>query len=310
MKTPLQAAESRAATSSMALLTALLGWCAQCTAGACCILDESSFVQIVGARSNASSSDKLTLPSSNRSSLLELGSGIPGMKGITEQLAEAANFKMSPPEQGYHEQMVKALPVLEGGCKTRPYATEDDCKNAARLLRTMIGATEGPEPTGTWHTVVRQMLSLNFWLYTPGTAHCFGVLDRDHNAGISFEELVVSFGAQLMAAVKPVWKHLDQDRSGQVTREELHSYLRAAILVREVLPALDPVDPTIETRKVMGMARRVLTLPAAPMKRMQFYPKLLCIACIAIGTFALHCLLCTKGTRKNFAVGEKLPQDQ
>jgi len=150
----------------------------------------------------------------------------------------------------------------------------------------------------TWHGHLRTMLGIHFWLYTPGTMLCFTMLDMDKNKGISYEEMTKLFGTQAMAAFNPAWKFMDPDGDGSMTREELHNYLRAVILVRGVLPELDGIDPQADTKKCLNMAHRVLSPPAAPTKRMRFYPKLLSIAGIFFGAIALHCLFCTRGSRK------------
>uniref|UniRef100_A0A7S1Q380 Calmodulin n=1 Tax=Alexandrium catenella TaxID=2925 RepID=A0A7S1Q380_ALECA len=249
-------------------------------------------------------------PGSNAVSLLAVH-GFPGVKGMKEQMQEAASFRMAPPEKGYHKKVVKALPQLQSDCKTKPYATEEDCTMAVNLLTMMGKVTEGPEPFWTWHGHLRNMMGIHFWLYTPGTMLCFTILDMDKSKGISYEEMGKLFGAQMVATMSPVWKYMDPDGDSIITREELHKYLRAAILVRSVLPELDGVDPTADTRKCLNMAHRVLAPPAMPMKRMKFYPKLLSIAGIFIGAIALHCLFCAKGSKKGVdqvdAMAEKDP---
>jgi len=304
-------AGARAAGASALLLAALLGCDARGT------VDELSLVQMSAQATAAEEAEEVDEAENeveqiirrrghNATSLL----AIPGVKGMKEQLQEAAGFKMPAPEQGYHKKVVKALPKLQSECKTKPFATEEDCNTAVDLLTMMSKSTEGPEPMWTWHGHLRSMIGLHFWLYTPGTMLCFTILDMDQSKGISYEEMTRLFGPQLMAGMNPVWKFLDPDGNGSISREELYKYLRAAIMARDVLPELDGIDPKADTRKCLNMAHRVLAPPVAPMKKMKFYPKLLSIAGIALGAMALHCLLCSTSPKKAVdKVDEKVEKD-
>jgi len=292
----------RPAAASALLLGALLG-CHATGAGDELSLVQTSVVRAVTTEeasrqpSEADFNEVFRRRGYNATSLLALH-GFPGVKSMKDQLKEAQGFKMPEPEQGYHKKIVKALPVLKEGCSSKAYATEEDCRRAVDLI-TMLGKiSEGPEPMWTWHGQIRLMVGIHFWLYTPGTMIVFTLLDMDRSKGITYEELTRIFGPQAMSSMNPVWKHLDQDGDGGITREELHNYLRAAILVRDVLPDLDGIDPKAPTLKCMNMAHRVLAPPAMPMKKMKFYPKLLSIAGIVIGAFAVHCLLCSGSSKK------------
>eukprot|EP00411_Alexandrium_monilatum_P015309 CAMPEP_0175254388 /NCGR_PEP_ID=MMETSP0093-20121207/37165_1 /TAXON_ID=311494 /ORGANISM="Alexandrium monilatum, Strain CCMP3105" /LENGTH=316 /DNA_ID=CAMNT_0016548707 /DNA_START=53 /DNA_END=1003 /DNA_ORIENTATION=- len=288
--------------SASALLLSLLGAGASDPRGT---VDELSFVQMSAAQQEAAQEaayeDAIEgifhRHGHNATSLLALH-GIPHVKSIKQQL-EAGPGKMSPPEQGYHKKVVKALPILQAECKTKPYATEEDCNLAEKLLTMFTMITEGPTPNVTVHGYLRDMVGLSFWLYTPGTMVAFSLLDMDKNTGVTFEEMVKLFGIPTMAIMHPMWGFLDLDHDGNMTRQELHRYLRAAIMVREVLPELDGMDPTADTRKCLNMAHRVLVAPVQT-KRMAFYPKLLSIAGIGIGAFLVHCLISsvTRGSKK------------
>lgn len=219
---------------------------------------------------------------------------IPGVKGIKEQLEEAANFKPAAPEPGFHKKLVKALPQLQGDCYKKLYATKDDCDMAVKMVQQFIKATDGPEPMWTWHGQIRMMMGLNFWLYTPGTSMCFPMLDRDQSGNVTLEEMEQLFGVQAVANSRAIWEFLDLNNDGGFTREELHKYLRASIMIREYLPQVDMMDSKADSRKCLNMAHRVLNPPPVVMKRLGFYPKLLSIAGIVVGAVALHCLLCSK----------------
>jgi len=271
--------------------------------------DELSLVQISAeARSEVpddDDDDSSSLQERFFGSLLEV-QHIPGVRGMREQLSQAAGLKMPPPEQGFHKKLLKALPVLQTECKTKDYVTEEDCNNSINMLSMMINVTQGPEPMWTWHGQLRMMMGLHFWLYTPGTMLCFSILDMDQSKGITWPEMQRLFGAQMMNGMSPMWKFLDLDNDGNLTRPELYKYLRAAILVREQLPALDPIDPAADTKKCLNMAHRVLAPPPVPPKKMKFYPKLLSIAGIVVGAVALHCLLCSGSNKKMSELEEEV----
>eukprot|EP00421_Protoceratium_reticulatum_P010069 CAMPEP_0168401572 /NCGR_PEP_ID=MMETSP0228-20121227/23179_1 /TAXON_ID=133427 /ORGANISM="Protoceratium reticulatum, Strain CCCM 535 (=CCMP 1889)" /LENGTH=259 /DNA_ID=CAMNT_0008415141 /DNA_START=78 /DNA_END=853 /DNA_ORIENTATION=- len=186
------------------------------------------------------------------------------------------------PEIGFHKKMLKALPVLEVECPAKLYTTKEDCGRAVELMKGLINATEGPEPAWTWHAQVKLMIGLSYWLYTPGTPLCFALLDKDQSGGISFDEMVALFGSQLVNTNKDIWNFMDQDANGTITREELHKYLRAVILIREQLPSIDDMDPTADTKKCLNMAQRVMVVMEGPARKLGFYPKLLSIGGIIL----------------------------
>lgn len=223
---------------------------------------------------------------------------IPGVKSMGEQIKEGANFKPSPPEPGFHRKLVKALPELQEQCYKKLYATKEDCDLAVRMVTALIKHTDGPEPVWTWHGQIRAMLGLQYWLYSPGTTLCFPMLDRDQSGNVTLEEMTMAFGVQMVKGNQLVWEWLDLNGDGGFTREELHRYLRACIMMREYLPEIDMMDTKADSKKCLNMAHRVLNPPPVAMSRMGFYPKLLSIAGVVLASVAIHCLFCHKKTSK------------
>lgn len=219
---------------------------------------------------------------------------IPGVKSMAEQLKEGAKYQPPPPEPGFHQKLVKALPLLKEQCYHKLYATKEDCTLAIRMVMSMIKYTDGPEPVWTWHGQIRAMLGLNYWLYSPGTTMCFPMLDRDQSGNVTLEEMTMAFGVQMVKGSQAIWEFMDQNNDGGFTREELHQYLRACIMIREYLPEVDAMDTKADSKKCLNMAHRVLNAPPAAMARLGFYPKLLSIAGIVVGAVAIHCLFCQK----------------
>jgi len=268
----------------------------------CPFIDEASFVQLSLAKANTTGAANGGI--TNRSSLIFLETqaatvGFPGLGGnIKEQIAKVATQPWPKPEAGFHKKLVKALPKLEAECSGKPYATKDDCEMAAKMMKMLIKETDGPEPMWTWHGQVRMMLGLAFWLYTPGTLLAVMILDKDQSGAISWEEMSAVFGAQMMSAMQPMWAFLDINSDGSIARQELHKYLRAAILIRDLLPQVDPIDPAAETKKCMNMAHRVLAPPKVPPRKLALPSKILVIAGIVAATVVLHCLFTMRSQPK------------
>jgi len=213
---------------------------------------------------------------------------LPGVKSMAQQLAEGNNWKPPPPEPGFHRKLVKALPDLKAECNNKLYATRDDCELATKMMESFIKITDGPEPVWTWHGQIRTMMALNFWLYMPGTSFCFSMLDKDQSGNVTLQEMTQLFGAQAVKSNQAVFGFLDANNDGAFTREELHKYLRACIMIRDFVPSVDMIDTKADTKKCLNMAHRVLNEPKAAMKQMGFYPKVLCILAILFGAVLFH----------------------
>jgi len=199
---------------------------------------------------------------------------------------------------GFRARLIDAIPKVEADCPKQKYVAGTDCARAVELMTIVTNITDGPEPPKTWETQIRYMLGLHFFLYIPGSLVSFPMLDKDASKGISWNEFLAVFGPDMMKSMDPIFKFMDTskgetNRDGEISREELHSFLRAAIIIRSVLPEIDAIDPGADTSKCLAMAHRIVVVPQVNGKPLGKYTKLLCIAGIMLGTVLFHCLFCT-----------------
>lgn len=241
-------------------------------------------------------------------SLLEMG-GIPGLQSNAFVDGKGQGMKaQNKPQPGMHLKVQAALANISSKeCEARfakvDLSQEGDCDRAALLAKLLIGASQGPEPPFTWEAMYRGMLGINFWLYVPGTMICYTILDQDDDGAITYSEMSRVFGDGLMNqfAATGLFKFMDGMQAngtiiedGNITREDLHAYLRAVVVLRDYVPSLDAMDSEAPTQKCMMMSARVLHPPAKLRKTMAKLPKLACILGIMFGAFALHCMFCVK----------------
>lgn len=216
------------------------------------------------------------------------------LKGAMDALAKVP-LGTTP---GFRARVVDAIPKVKTECPTQKYVTGNDCDRALELMQILTNITNGPEPQFTWQTKIRYMLGLHYFLYVPGSMICFQSLDRDASQSISWDEFLAVFGADMMKSMEPIFKFMDTSKTttnadGAVQREELYSFLRAALIIRSVLPEIDAIDPQADTSKCLAMAHRIVVVPKTTGKPLGKYTKLLCIAGIMFGTVLFHCLFCT-----------------
>lgn len=244
------------------------------------ISDHTNFMQVVMNASHVAAS----------------GQGDPGA-AVKEMMGVLAKVPLGT-SPGFRSRVVDAIPKAKAECPTQKYVTGNDCNRTVQLMNILTQITNGPEPPKTWQTKIRYMLGLHYFLYVPGSMICFQVLDKDASQGISWDEFLAVFGADMMSSMEPIFKFMDTSEGptngdGVISRKELHSFLRAAIIIRSILPEIDAIDPGADTSKCLAMAHRIVVVPKNTGKPLGKYTKLLCIAGIMFGTVLFHCLFCT-----------------
>jgi len=200
-------------------------------------------------------------------------------------------------ELGFHSKLVEGLPKLQQNCKIKRAAA--DCERAETILSLLINSTVGPEPKPpyTHHSLANGMAGLSFFLYFPGPMYAFATLDTNHDNVVQMSEIwkniPVEVGDGTLLVENGFFEVLDGAyKDGNVTRTDLYEYLRSLILVRDVVPQLDLVNPLAPTPKYLISARRILEGAKLPRPKLGYYTKLICIFFIFTGALATHFFLC------------------
>lgn len=250
------------------------------------IIDHASFIQVTVNNSNGMMVKNSMMVNSGN-----MGNPVKDMMDTLARVGQG----VSP---GFRQRLVDTIPKMKAECPTQKYVTGNDCDRTLELMNIVANITNGPEPPKTWETRIRYMLGLHFFLYVPGSMICFQALDKDASSGISWDEFLAVFGADMMSQMEPIYKFMDTSKGetnhdGVVQRDELYSFVRSAVMIRSVLPEIDAIDPSADTPKCLAMAHRIVVVPKVGGKPLGKYTKLLCIAGIMFGTVLFHCLFCT-----------------
>lgn len=236
---------------------------------------------------------------------------------VQVSIHQAAGFMPLPvsPEllaetrDGLHNRLVMAGARLQASCHADPA----DCKQSLSILdmlvwmtnAEMFQAADGTQIQRTSLGQVQSLLGLRYWLHHPGPTWSFTAADKDNSGGISPRELESTFGgglgqisnssAQLLKV--RLFGLMDTDGNGKVTRQELAAHLRAALRVRELVPAVDAEPLTQSFADAARELQHIVKPPRKIQRRMPHWLPPLVVACAALACWLLHrlCLCVAQG---------------
>lgn len=200
-------------------------------------------------------------------------------------------------EKGCQEMVGKVTTVKPEECENMKFILDTVLPNTEvtmpRVLRKMNQTLNSKEAESRARLAVHDALSLTYWLVMDGA---FDKMDLNHDESIAEKELDTA-----LYVSKTPWYHKDQmfpimDRSGDgaLSREEVHHYLRSAIMLRQVVPEVDQTEKVagkIETKQALYLAH-MHSNKQVVLRRLAFGIKLVVILAIPIGAFILHSVLC------------------
>lgn len=221
---------------------------------------------------------------------------------------EAAGFMPMPvsPEliaatrDGVHNKLVTASAQLQASC----HADHTDCKQTRSILDMLVWMTDKEMFEAADGTRIQQMslsevqclLGLRYWLHLPGTTWCFTLADKDKSGGITLRELESTFGNGLKRISNSsktelgvrLFRLMDSDANGKVTRQELAAHLRAALRLRQLVPVIDAEPRTLPLEDAVHELQHILRPPGNVQRRMPHWMPPLVVAGAAFICWLLH----------------------
>lgn len=221
---------------------------------------------------------------------------------------EAAGFMPMPvsPElitatrDGVHNKLVSASAQLQASC----HADHTDCKQTRSILdmlvwmtnREMFEAADGTRIQQMSLSEVQCLLGLRYWLHLPGPTWCFTLADKDKSGGITLGELESTLGSGLKRISNSskaelevrLFRLMDSDGSGRVTRQELAAHLRAALRLRELVPVIDAEPRTLPLEDAVRELQHILKPSSNVQRRMPHWMPALAVAGAAFICWLLH----------------------
>lgn len=128
-------------------------------------------------------------------------------------------------------------------------------------------AAPAPEDGGAARQEAASAVFLEHWLHT---RHAFDAMDSNGDGLITLKEADATARrtGQVWSQGERVFRVMDLDRDGSLSRQDVHAFLRAAVFARDLLPELDPQDPDRTLGRALFRAHEAV-VPQAPMQHVK-----------------------------------------
>jgi len=167
------------------------------------------------------------------------------------------NFEV---DMSFRHQLEDLYPHFLTTCIQRGFTSDEDCRMADDVLRTLIASLWGI--TDEWVlNAVRNRLALTWFLWAPGPPMSLLFPDTNHDDNLDWDELNHAFGVFVMTNLLPLRIYLDPDSDGNTTRGEIYNYIRSGILIRDQLRKVDGFYPEASTSYCLRHAHKFFYRP-------------------------------------------------
>lgn len=207
--------------------------------------------------------------------------------------ATAAPAKMQQVEFSFRQKLHDVASTFLDTCHTRKFATAQECTDANRMLKVLIEASESDTDDQVLANC-RIRLSMRWFLWRPGPPMSFVEADSDASNTLTWAEFlgVIDNVGGTEATIAPFRPILDVDHDGNITREELHGFMQAGILIRDQLPEVDEFRPHMSTGYCLKLARRIFYKPILPLEMAKPLKILILFAIAVACVLFIVCLTC------------------
>lgn len=215
------------------------------------------------------------------------------------------------PSDKFRGRLLATQAEFQGKCPER--ARRNECDVSRNILGALVEishshAQEQAQLAGTRSQVhsstetklttrSAMAVSLHHWLHS---RRPFESLDADKSGKISFEE-----ANQGMRSMGLTWDEgermfplMDNDHDGELSRDDVFTFLRASVMIRHKIPEIDIIDPEARTEEALHKARAATIEGYGNDLRLPFGWKCVVMFLLPFIVGGLHYLLRTYGPDK------------